>query len=413
MASETPKKVLYIDYFFPPLEADWRAIAFAKHMPGMGWHPVVVSAAETVSYGKDYSTLEGISPEVSVHRIGHRERSKTWNYVRIMLRMATDFPDTYKTWYGPAYRVARKIIQSEKIDLIYSASPTFTTAMVAMALKEEFNIPWVADFLDGWAVNDFLMDYLKRYLAAPMRQVLLWRIRNAEQAILTTADHVVSIHYHVVERWKKLHGVRGDNIHVVTDGYEEEVFCGLSPRFLSFAKIKIMFMGSYYYQFHDTIRNFLRAIYDIEPEAEIIFIGRNLDAVHQMRIPNTICMLNLPRRKAFEYALASDFLYVVMPAYAHWTPTKTYDYLRLGKPILGSVPTDGDAAMHITKARAGYVLPYGIEAMKAQLRDIFAQYKSGILKDFAPNQDYIAQFERNRLTERMVTIFNSALKERV
>jgi len=54
--------------------------------------------------------------------------------------------------------------------------------------------------------------------------------------------------------------------------------------------------------------------------------------------------------------MGSDSLLVVMPFYAKWIPTKIYDYLRIGKPILALVPPDRDAAKIIQEAKGGYPL---------------------------------------------------------
>lgn len=44
--------------------------------------------------------------------------------------------------------------------------------------------------------------------------------------------------------------------------------------------------------------------------------------------------------------------------------------------------------------------------MEEKLRIIFNRWRGGNLKDFQPNQEYIAQFEQRKLAERMVKIFN-------
>jgi len=70
------KKVLFIYYHFPPLLGDWRGLGFVKFLPEFGWQPIVISAAESVSYEKDYSLLRDVPKEIEVHRVGHREPLK-------------------------------------------------------------------------------------------------------------------------------------------------------------------------------------------------------------------------------------------------------------------------------------------------------------------------------------------------
>ena len=47
--------------------------------------------------------------------------------------------------------------------------------------------------------------------------------------------------------------------------------------------------------------------------------------------------------------------------------------------------------------------------MKKQITDIFNQWKEGKFKDFHPDWGYVAQFERHRLAEKMVAIFNKVV----
>ena len=123
-------------------------------------------------------------------------------------------------------------------------------------------------------------------------------------------------------------------------------------------------------------------------------------------------ILNLPREKALAFALGSDFLFVVMPPYAKWIPTKIYDYLRLARPILALVPGDGDTARIIREAKAGYVLSHEPEQMKEQLRDIFEQWRQGRFKNFHPDWEYVAQFERRKLVQKIAAIFDEVAAQR-
>lgn len=405
------KTVLFIDYFFPPLAGDYRGAAFAKLFPEFGWKPIVLSAAESVTYGKDYYLLNEIPKDLEIHRVPHREPSEVWQSFRRKLKLAWDFPDYYRTWYSPACEEGRKILHEHEVDLIYSASPTYTAAFVAMKLSREFNVPWVADFLDGWAVNDFLDREYDRILREPLRSFHKRRIRCAERAILKSADRVVVIHEHVKERWCKLHDLDDSAISVITDGYDESIFDGLTGRSLYIDRPTITFLGSYYWQFKDAILEFARAVNEIERTAELIFVGRAAGPVHMMNLRNSTCILPVSRRTAIEFALGSDFLFLVMPPYAKWTPTKTYDYLRIGKPILALVPRDGDAAKLIRESRSGFILEFDGEDMKDQLRTIFRKWREGGFKGFRSSPEYVAKFERRKLTEQMVHVFNEVSAE--
>jgi glycosyltransferase involved in cell wall biosynthesis len=410
------KRALLIDYVFPPLAQHWRGAALAKFLPEFGWQPIVISAAESVTYDKDYSLLQEVPEETEVHRVGHREPvgklSKAWQILLNELRVNYAFPDYNKSWRSPALQEARRILSRGKVDLICSASPPFTTAFVAMKLKKEFGIPWVADFLDGWAVNDFLNAYYDEALIRPLRDLAKSRARRGEGDILRTADKTVVISWHVKQRLCELHEVKDTNIDVVNDGYDELVFEGLMPQPLYPDKLTIVFLGSFYAPFKEPVIEFLRAVNEIGKGAEIVFIGRGAGAMQAVTKAEATYILNLPRKKALAFALGTEFLFVVMPPYAKWIPTKIYDYLRLARPILALVPGDGDAARIIREAKAGYVLSYEPEEIKRQLKSIFEEWREGKLKDFHPDWEYVAQFERRKLVQKIAAIFDEVAAQR-
>lgn len=399
------KKVLFIYYHFPPIMGDWRGLGLAEPLPEFGWQPIVISAAESVKYEKDYSLLQQVPDGMEVHRVGHHEPSAEWQYARSRLRINYVFPDSYKSWYSPALREARKILQREKVDLIFSSYP-YTAYFVAMKLKKEFNIPWVADWRDLWSGNEFLNLAYDKTLIRPLRQLQKYRIRKAEYNILQAADKNIVVCWYQKKQLCELQGIQDEKIEVVTNGYDESDFKELKPYALYPDKLTIVFLGSFYPDYQEPTLEFLRAVNEIESDAEVVFIGRGSAEMQGIDMPNLTRILHMVREKALAFALGSDFLLLVMPPYAKWTPLKIYEYLRLGKPVLGLVPEDGDPAKIIDEAKAGFVLSHEREKMKEQLSAIFNQRREGKLKDFHPDWKYIAQFERRNLTKRLARIFD-------
>lgn len=405
------KKVLFIYYHFPPIIGDWRGMGFVRLLPESGWQPIVISA-ESVKYGKDYSLLQKIPDEIEIHRVGHREPSGEWQYARSKLRINYDFPDYFKGWYSPALREARKILQKEKIDLIFSSSPPYTSALIAMKLKKEFNIPWVAEWRDPWSGNEFLNLAYDKTLIRPLRDLQKFQIRRSEKDILKIADKTIVVSWHHQKQLSELQGVETEEIEVITNGYDESDFQELKTQPLYPDKLTIVFLGSFYPQFREPILKFLEVVGEVAGDAEVAFIGRGAIALQDINMPNLTCVLHLVKEKALALAAGSDFLFIIMPPYAKWIPMKIYEYLRIGKPVLALVPKDGDVARIIEEAKAGFVLSYEKEEMKKQLKAIFGQWREGGFKDFHPDGEYVSQFERRNLTTRLVNIFDEVSAQR-
>ncbi|MDD5038720.1 MAG: glycosyltransferase [Dehalococcoidales bacterium] len=403
------KKVLCIDYFFPPLMGGWWiGTGVIKFLPKLGWQPTVLAAAETVSYGKDYSLLKLIPNDIEVHRVAHREPSREWSYALQKLKLNFQFPDGYKNWDSPALHEARMILQKEKADLIYSASEPYTSHFIAMKLKKEFNIPWVAEFGDPWAGNDFLNRHYDNTLMPPLRQLQKLKIRKGENDILQAADRVIVIHPYHKQQLAKQYSSIIDKIEVVTDGYDESDFKEIKLHRIYPDKLTIVFLGSFYAEFRESIMSFFKAVSEVYEQSEIVFIGRGAIGLQDISMPNLTRILHLVKEKALTFASGADFLFLVMPPSSKWTPSKTYEYLRLGKPILALVPEDGDPAKIIRDAGAGFILSYDVEKMKEQLKTIFGQWRQGKFKAFHPKAEYITQFERRNLTKRLAAVFDKA-----
>lgn len=404
------KTVLFITYFFPPLAGAGvgRTLKFSRNLPELGWKPIIISASENVQYTKDYSLLKEVSKELDVHRIGHKKLpSSEIQYLRNKLKIAYDFPDIFKNWYLPAYQEARKILNKEKIDLIFSSSAPFTSHFIAMKLHDEFNIPWVADFRDPWSGNDILNSHYEKMLVKPLRYRIKSKIKYEERRIIENADRTIVTSWYHQQQLRELHHVSSDKLEVITNGYDELDFNDLKYRNKLYPeKITITFIGSFYTGFKELALDFLRTLYEIDHNIEMIYIGKSASEMSNISMENLTCINNIPRQKMLTLSSGSDFLFIVMPSSAKWIPGKLFEYLRLGKPIIALTPEDGDAAKIIRNANAGFILSFDKLQMKWQLKTILENYKNGIIDTFMPNNEYISQYERGVLARKLADIFN-------
>jgi glycosyltransferase involved in cell wall biosynthesis len=203
----------------------------------------------------------------------------------------------------------------------------------------------------------------------------------------------------------------GHNTHVVTDGYDESAFDHAKASPLCVGKPTIVLLGTYYPHFQEAIEKLARVLYEVNKDAELVFIGQAAAQVHAMSLPNSTCIMHLPKRKAIEFALGASFLLLVMPPYAKWTPMKTYDYLRIGRPILGLVPADDDPARLIQQTKAGFVLPFDEQEMREKLKEILGRWKRGDFDRFRPNPRCVNKFEWGEIMRQMTEVFNAATSQ--
>jgi glycosyltransferase involved in cell wall biosynthesis len=89
-------------------------------------------------------------------------------------------------------------------------------------------------------------------------------------------------------------------------------------------------------------------------------------------------------------------------------PGKTYEYMAAGKPILATFP-DGDARDYLEKAGTAYLCrPNDINGMREILKRAYRGFKDEKMEK-APNREFISQFERRSLTQKLAGVFNRVL----
>jgi glycosyltransferase involved in cell wall biosynthesis len=111
-----------------------------------------------------------------------------WHASRLF-RNATNIPDMFRGWIGPAFDQASREIERRKPDLIYASILPASAAIVAEKLSKKFDIPWVCEFRDLWVANHY-------YSFARWRKVLDGFIQKraiaSSSALVTVSDPLAS-----------------------------------------------------------------------------------------------------------------------------------------------------------------------------------------------------------------------------
>ena len=117
-------------------------------------------------------------------------------------------PDARLFWIKPSIRFLSKYIQQHKVDAVISTGPPHSMHLIALGLKQKFNLPWIADFRDPWTQIDFYSQLKLTALADKKHKRL-------EKKVLSTANRVVT----VSKSWAKdLEKLGGRNVDVITNG---------------------------------------------------------------------------------------------------------------------------------------------------------------------------------------------------
>jgi glycosyltransferase involved in cell wall biosynthesis len=109
---------------------------------------------------------------------------------------------------------------------------------------------------------------------------------------------------------------------------------------------------------------------------------------------------------------ASDVVLILMGGTKYLPshlPSKAFEYLHAGKPIL-AIAGEGELAQLARKSGLGIVVPpQSVEAVASALRALLADHAAGRLAR-TPNQAYIRGFERSALAERLAHVLDAVVQ---
>lgn len=136
------KQVIIVAPHFPPsnLTAGHRCRYFAMHLPKFGWKVKVLSVKPSYYEEKLDYELEAMLPS-------DLEIIRTKAFPTRPLRLVGDIGIRSFWWH---YRALCRLIQQEKIDLIYILIPPNYSAMLGPLIYRKFGIPYAIDYIDPW-----------------------------------------------------------------------------------------------------------------------------------------------------------------------------------------------------------------------------------------------------------------------
>lgn len=352
-----------VAYHFPPLAGSsgiQRTLRFVQHLPSLGWQPMVLSAHPR-AYEK---TSDDLLAEVPVGTVVRRAFAlDTARHLQIAGRylgwMAR--PDRWISWKFAAIRAGLKLIEEFKPDVIWSTYPIATAHVIAAALQRKTGIPWVADFRDPMAQEDYPSDPLtwRSYLAIEADAAA-----QACRCVFTTPS--------AARMYQQRYPGAASRMVVLENGYDEESFAsaalqpGLSPRSSGACApgpLVMLHSGIVYPAERDPTQLFaalgrLQQAGKLSPvDLRIRFraavhdhLLQSLAKTHGARDFIELCPV-LPYREALAEMLAVDALLVMQASNCNaQIPAKIYEYLRAGKPILGLTDPAGDTAAVLREA---------------------------------------------------------------
>ena len=166
--------LIYLAWGFPPAAKScaYRLLATANSFSRHGWDVTVITLTEDAwirEHGLDRSLLGLVDPQIEVVRLPlYRDDLET--DIRAYSRIRAQRPQQWRKWrrradqrqfpepvfgsWRPELEAAvEQVFAAKPADLVLATAAPYTFFSPAMHLAKKFNVPYVLDYRDGWALN--------------------------------------------------------------------------------------------------------------------------------------------------------------------------------------------------------------------------------------------------------------------
>ena len=431
-----------------------RAVKFVKYLPQFGYQCAVVAGSDSkmfVNLELDHSLHEQLNCDIYRIKLNWFEAFQ-YKIFKPMLRRY--LPAVAMRWWNTsAKRALEQAVKESKPDVIFTTVSPFMSANVTACIAGKYNIPWVLDMRDPWALDP--INYYPSYLhyAADLHNMRR-ACRSADAVIMNTPDSLKALRDTFTD-------IDQQKTFCITNGWDDEDFAE-STRDSQFADgpLKIVHTGVFHTQnalkldpasrkafgikehgIMDCLRYsvgnphllartpfyLLKSIRQLidngkiqKKDIRLIFAGANTPS--DIEMARKFDLEDIVEFKGYlnhddSVKLLGDSDVLFLPLHVPLkgsenpliVPGKMYEYMASGKHILGLVPK-GDCRNFLNEyGNATVVEPNDVDSIAHAILRL-KEKKAESSLDVPCNIEFLNKFERRNLTSPLADVFNFVLK---
>lgn len=449
--------VLFIAMEFPPINTAgvFRSLKFAKYLQRFGVNPIVVTldatdAAAAFGAPLDPSLLDDLPSSIEVLRARCRPADAKYStrlrrFATIYFRIEDSLADR---WTRDLERLLPEAIARHRPEAVYVSMPPFSAGRLAARIAKRHGLPLIIDMRDGWS----------QWSLGPFASWLHYRLVLArERRIFEQAFRIVTVTPQLARIFSRAHpAISRKKFEVVTNGYDFEL--NLPDRVQARRRAHetpfvIGYVGNFYYTpearaahfmpwwkkrlhrklqyspvkedwlyrspyfFFRALVNLFQRREDLRNRVRFRVMGTNapwLDAMAAQFGLSEICEFTGRRSHADVLRFQEDVDALLCTAVKvpggedYAIASKTFDYVRAAKPILGFVPV-GAQRDFIASSGLGFVVdPDDVNRGAALLEEVCDR---GL--DLHPNREHLSKYHRERTARDLARIIVDAVQPHV
>lgn len=425
------KKVLIVSYYFPPcsLTAANRVNSWALYFKKFGLYPVIVTRHWNAEIKSKHYTYD-VSPQAysvetndlfEVHRLPffankrtrNLGRKKNWLQRLFYMYLATQeallrnvFPQLLP--YGNMFSFAKKIARNNKVNAVLVSGGPFQLFKIGHDISKKLNIPWFADYRDGWTCLSYKED------KGPLTDTVRIVDQYFERKWLKNSSLFFTVSGSLKDAISDLIQISG---HIIYNGFYEKTKTELERHFWH-EKFTLLYSGSLYpNQNYRTLVKVVKELHLEFPELHLIFLGSNYnnDAFENDKVfDETSSFIEKINRVDYAtsltyHASADVFLMIGHEGFVGLASSKIFDYLKFERPIV-FFKNDKDIIEHILQKTGLGVIADTESELLEKIKTLLLQKRSGFSLKQKVNQNEINFYSRENQAKEMVKVILEILK---
>lgn len=418
------KKILILYPHFPPsnLAGVHRPRLFAQHLPSFGWEPTILTVHEKYyEENPDWNLVTLLPQNLRVEKVNAYKLSKPRLLGDIGLRA-----------FFQLYQRAKQLIKNDHFDFLYIPIPSFYCALLGRWLHKSTGIKYGIDYIDPW-VHDFpgserifSRHWLSKQLANLLEPIalkkaslitgvaegyynpVLERNSHLKKEAITGAmpyggekkDHELLKHLaiepYLFKKNHKTQMVYAGAMLPKAYGPLEAIFKSIFANPELFDNVEFHFIGTGKTPGDPQGHN-------IKPLAEKYGLWQTVVYEYPDRIPYLDVLVHLN---------VADGIFILGSTEPHYTPSKSYQGVLSGKPILAVLHQASTAVDVLRLSGAGMVLAFkgedDIFSIANDFPRMWNQYQTWSLTFNASNikEEVFEQYSAKSVTEKLVRLLN-------
>jgi glycosyltransferase involved in cell wall biosynthesis len=350
------KRVLMVAYHFPPLAGSsgiQRTLRFVQQLPSLGWEPIVLTVRPGAYERTADDLTADVPPEIHVERTFALDAARHLAIAGRYPAFAA-LPDRWMSWRFSAVRAGMQLIQRYKPQVIWSTYPIATAHVIAHVLHRRSGLPWIADFRDPMAQEDYPPDPRQWKSFDRIEKYVL---RDARFSVFTTPG--------AAREYRRRYPEAKQKIVVVENGYDEGSFAdlGATPEPLNPSAVTLLHSGIVYPSERDPTALFA-ALESLAADGKIhrdelkirFRAAAHEDILRALTVKHGLegfieILPPIGYKAALDEMVRADGLLVLQASNCNdQIPAKLYEYLRAGRPIVALTDPEGDTAGTLREA---------------------------------------------------------------